>query len=168
MYLLARFILQSLKKLLEPIQSYEDVPFSGPKWHNLSWTKFLWYKPLILLSSTYWPFSLCKILKNSYDRSRVTRMCHFWAQNGPFAPNKIFWKTINITPTPFIVQNFKKILLADQEVRGCAIFGPKMSHFPKWEFLSENLLMSLPSFIHAYIHAKNQSQILIYWWNIND
>ena len=32
MYLLAPFILQILKKFLDPILSYEDVPFSGPKW----------------------------------------------------------------------------------------------------------------------------------------
>ena len=32
MYLLAPFILQNLKKFLEPIQSYEDMPFSGLKW----------------------------------------------------------------------------------------------------------------------------------------
>ena len=31
---------------------------------------------------------------------------------------------------PFIVQHFK-ILPADQQLRGCAIFGPKMAHFPK-------------------------------------
>ena len=32
MYLLAPFILQNLKKFLGLIQSYQDVPFSGPKW----------------------------------------------------------------------------------------------------------------------------------------
>ena len=32
MYLLALFILQNFKKFLGPIQSYEDVPFVGPKW----------------------------------------------------------------------------------------------------------------------------------------
>ena len=32
MNLLAPFILQNFKKFLELIQSYEDVPFSGPKW----------------------------------------------------------------------------------------------------------------------------------------
>ena len=32
MYLLAPFILQNLKKFLELTQSYDDVPFSGPKW----------------------------------------------------------------------------------------------------------------------------------------
>ena len=29
------------KKFLEQIQSYEDVPFSGPKYPSLSWTNFL-------------------------------------------------------------------------------------------------------------------------------
>ena len=95
------------------------------------------------------------------------RMCHFRAQNGPFVLNKIFLvQTIIITfiylLALFIVQNLKKILPADPELWGCAIFGPKMAHFPKWEFFSENLLMSLVSFTHAYLHAKNQSQILIY------
>ena len=45
------------------------------------------------------------------------RMRHFWAQNGPFAPNKFFWKIIKITLiyllAPFIVQNVLKILLVD-------------------------------------------------------
>ena len=30
-YLLALFIVQNLKKLLQQIQSYEDVPYLGPK-----------------------------------------------------------------------------------------------------------------------------------------
>ena len=34
--------------------------------------------------------------------------------------------------------------------------------FPQMSTFSENLLMSFVSFIHAYLHAKNQSQILIY------
>ena len=29
-------------------------------------------------------------------------------------------------------------------------------------FFLENLLISLAPFIHAYLHAKNQSQVLIY------
>ena len=53
---------------------------------------------------------MCKILKNSYSESRVVRMHHFWAQNGPFAPN-CFLKIINIILiyllASFIVQNFK-------------------------------------------------------------
>ena len=32
MYLSAHFILQKLKKNSQPVQNYEDVPFSSPKW----------------------------------------------------------------------------------------------------------------------------------------
>ena len=86
------------------------------------------------------------------------RMHYFWAQNGPFAPN-FFWKIINIILiyllAPFIGQNLKKILSADPE-----FLGPKWPISPSENFFSEKLLMSLNSFIHAYLHAKNQ--ILIY------
>ena len=61
MYLLDPFILQNFKKFLEPIQSYEDVPFSSPKWLTCPEQFFFLYKPLLLLSSIYSPFSLCKI-----------------------------------------------------------------------------------------------------------
>ena len=73
---------------------------------------------------------------------------------------------------PFIMQNFKKILPADPKLRRCAIFGSKMAHFPQMWFFSENLLMSLVSFIHAYLHAKNQSQIdinlLVKYWKLKN
>ena len=79
-------------------------------------------------------------------------------------PQRFFRKIINITLiyllAPFIVQNLKKIFQRIQ-LWGCAIFGPKMAHFPKWDFF-RNLLISLVSFIHAYLRAKNQSQIFFY------
>ena len=43
--------------------------------------------------------------------------------------NKIFMYLL----APFILQNFKKITRADQELSGSAIFGPKMAHLP-WKF----------------------------------
>ena len=138
------------------------------------------------------------------------RMCHFWAQNGPFVMNKnflvrtiiitfiyllalltvqnlkkflqqihifvpkkvhvpqtiFFLKIINIILiyllAPFIVQNFKKFFQQIQSYKNVQFFGPKMAPFLKSEFFSENMLLSLVSFIHAYLHAKNLSQILIY------
>ena len=41
-------------------------------------------------------------------------------------------------------------------------FWAQNGPFPQMRIFSENLLMSLVSFIHAYLHAKNQSQIFIY------
>ena len=134
MYLSDPFILQNVKKAP---QLWECAIF-GPKMAHLSWTKFFWCKSLLLLSSTYWPFSLCKILKNSYSRSRVMSMHHFWAHNDPFAPNKFFFsKIINIILiyllAPFIVQNFKKFFQQIQSYENARFLGPK------WPiFLNEN------------------------------
>ena len=73
-----------------------------------------------------------------------------------------FWKIINIILiyllAPFIVQNFQKILPVDPEFR-MRKFWRQNGPFPQIRIFSENLLMSLVSFIHAYLHAKNQSQI---------
>ena len=41
-------------------------------------------------------------------------------------------------------------------------FWAQNGPFPLMRIFSENLLMTLVSFIHAYLHAKNQGQILIY------
>ena len=111
-YLLAFFIVQNFKKILQQIQSYEDVPFLGPK-QSISPKHFFFWKLLMSFSSKHY----AKFLKNSSRRSGVMRVLNLWAQNGPFAGMRFF---------------------------------------------SENLLMSLVPFIHACLHAKNQSQILIY------
>ena len=125
-YLLDRFILQNLKQILKPIQIYEDVPPSGPKYPNLFWTKLFGKNYYYYFHLPIGPFHWAKFKKNSYSGSRVMRMHHFWAQNGPFALNNYFWKIIKITLiyllSPFIVQNFKKILPGDPELWGCAIF----------------------------------------------
>ena len=61
----------------------------------------------------------------------------------------------------FIVQNLKEILQWTQNYDDAPFLGPKWVHLPQINF-SENQLMSLASFIHAYLQAKNQSQIVIY------
>ena len=101
---------------------------------------FFWGGGVLLLGNQYTindPFHCAKFRKSSYSRSRVMTMHHFWTQYGPFAPKNFFWKIIIILIyllSPFIVQNLKKLLPVDPELWGCAIFGPKMTHFPKWEF----------------------------------
>ena len=78
-------------------------------------------------------------------------MCHFPAQDGPFVMNKIFLVDIIIAfiylLALFLVQNLKKILTADPELRGCAIFGPKMVHLPQFFLFFGKLLIS---FLSAY------------------
>ena len=114
-YLLALFIVQNFKKILQQIHCYEDAPFLGPKWSNCIKQIFGGKIINIILIYVLAPFIVQNLKKTSFSRSRV--MIHnFWDQNGPF---------------------------------------PQITIFP------ENLLMSLVSFIRAYVHAKNQSQILI-------
>ena len=106
-----------------------------------------------------------KISKKNYMADPGLWGCTIFGPKWSICPRQnFFWKIINITLiyllAPFILTNFIKILPAGPDL-WCAIFGPKMAHFSKLEFFQENLLMSLVSFIHAYLHAKNQSHIFI-------
>ena len=109
MCILTPFILKNFLKILRADPELWQCAIFGAKMAHLTWTNFFWYKRLLLLSSTDWPFSL-----------------------------------------------YKKFLLQIQTYEDVQFLGQK------WEFFSENLLMNLVSFIHAYLHAKNQNQILIY------
>ena len=116
MYVLALFILQNFKKV--PELCHFQVQ-NGPSVLN----NFFWYELLLLLSSNYLPFSLCKIQKNCYSRCRVMRMYHFSAQNGPFDPNKKFFGKLLIsfssTYQPFHCAPFKKKFF--QGIQSCGI-----------------------------------------------
>ena len=127
MCLLAPFILQNLKRIVRADPELSGCAIFGHKMAHLFWTFFFfWYKPL-LLSSTCWPFSLCKIYKKLLQLIQSCEDAPVWTQNGPFAPQLFFWKIINIILVwllaPFIVQDFKKILPADPELWSCAILG---------------------------------------------
>ena len=66
------------------------------------------------------------------------RMCHFWAQNGPFSPlpkkKNDFVQTIIITfvylLALFTVQNLRKFLLQIQSYDNAPFLGPKWSIYP--------------------------------------
>ena len=79
-------ICKILKKFLGSIQSYQDVPFSGPKWP----------------------------------------ICH---EQNFFGTNHYYY--FHLSTGPFHCAKFKKILRADPELWGYAIFG---LHFPQTFF----------------------------------
>ena len=84
-------------------------------------------------------------------------MRHFWIQDGPFAPNNFFPKSIIILIYLlglFIVENLKKASSSRSRVMNMCNFGAQNDPFPRIIFFSETLLMSLTSFIHAYLHDK--------------
>ena len=153
-YQIAPFILQNFKTFLES------------KMAHLFWTKFFSTNHCYYFHLPIGPFYYAKFEK--ILKVVLELWCTIFGFKMVHSPQtNFFWKIIKIILiyllAPFIVQNFEKILPADPELWGCTVFGPKIAHFPKlYFFSSENLLMSLLSFIHAYLHAKNQSQILIY------
>ena len=120
------------------------------------------------------------ILQNFYQKnlrvdSELWGCAPFLGRKQPICPEQnIFWcKTLLLlssTYGPFHCAKFKRNLTMDPELWRCIIFGPKVVHLPEIyiSIFSENLLMSLVSFIHTYLHAKNWSQILIYLWNTDD
>ena len=77
---------------------------------------------------------------------------------------KFFWKTIY---SHLFISHFHCVKVLKNSSSGPSVmrmynFWAQNGPFPQIRIFSENLLMSLVSFIHAYLHAKNQIQILIY------
>ena len=103
-YILTPFSVQIFKKLLRGDPELWQWTISGSKLVHLPLTRTFLGKLLILFSSTYWTLSLCKILKNSYNGSRVIRMCHFWTQNGLFVQTNFFFrKTLFLSFMPICI-----------------------------------------------------------------
>ena len=97
------FYCAKLKKnsYLQQVQSYEDVPFLDPNCPFAPNKTFL-EKLSVSFSSNSRPLPLCKIFKIFYCRSRIMRMCHFWAQNDPFSQMRFFSENLLISLVPFI------------------------------------------------------------------
>ena len=98
---------------------------------------FLFEKPLIYVSCTFWPLLLCKIPKKSFEWIQSYVIVPFLGENSPFAPNEFFFftKTINISSmyllTSFIVQNSTKYLQQNQSYECVPFLSPKWSICPK-------------------------------------
>ena len=106
-----------------------------------------------------------KILKADLELWRCTisgsKMVHF-PQANFFLEN--YFYHFHLPIGPFHFSKLKKNPSSRSRVMTMCNFWAQNGPFPQMRiFFSENLLMSLISFIHAYLHAKNQSQILIYW-----
>ena len=142
------------------------MPFSGPKWPIGPEQNFFWYKPLLLLSSIYWPFSLGKILKKSLQRIQSYKDAPFLGPKWSICPKQNFlenyWYHSHLPISPFHCARFLKNSSSRSRVMRMCNFWAQNGPFPQIRIFSENLWRNLVSFIHAYRHAKNQSQILIY------
>ena len=100
----------------------------------------------------------------SYDDAPF--LCPKWSIcPPPPSPNKFFFENYyyhsHLPISPFHWAKFKKNSSSRYRVMRMCNFWTQNGPFPQMIIFSENLLMRLVSFIHAYLHAKNQNQILI-------
>ena len=91
-------------------------------------------------------------------------------------PKQFFWgeiiKIILIyLLAPFIAQNLKKILPANPDLWQCAIFGPKMAHFPKWQFFFRKPVNE-PCFFYSCLStcqkSKSDINLLVKYWRLKN
>ena len=120
----------------------------------LSWTESLGKNHCYYFHLPIGPFQCAKFEKILTADPELWQ-CIIFGPKIVHLPQNFFWKIIAITLiyllAPFIVQNFQKILpvdpelwgCANPELRGCAIFGPKMAHFPKWKLFQKTCSQAL-------------------------
>ena len=157
-----------LKKFIEPIQSYEDVLFSDPKWPICPEQHFFGTNHYCYLQLLIGHFHCVKFQKNSYSKSRVMRMHCSWVQNGPFAPNKSFFENYLYHSH---VQNLKKIFQQIQSYKDVQLLGPK------WLISSnENFFLrkpvNKPCFFHSCLStcqkSKSDINLLVKYWRLKN
>ena len=145
-----------------PIQTVKK----WPKKIKLLQMKLSLKKQLIKFSCTYQPLSSCKIKKKHFSGPRVMRMHHFWAQNGPFAPNKLFLENYlyhsHLPISLFCWVKFKKNSSSGSRVVRMHNFWAQNGPFPQIRIFFRKPVNELCFFVHAYLQAKNQSQIFVY------
>ena len=153
------------------IQGYEDKDHfrdqNGPFVPN----KTFWYEPLLLLSSSYWPFSLCKTKKNFYSGSTIMTMHHFWDQNCPFATNSFFWELLQSFSSIYwplsLCKILKKIFQQIQSYEDVQFMGPKWPISSNENFLRKPVheLCFFYSWLSACQKSKSDINLLVkYWW----
>ena len=96
-------------------------------------------------------------------------MRHFWAQNGPFRPNKFLFLgncycLSHLPIRPFPCAKFKRNSSSgSRDMRMCN-FWVQNGPFPQMRIFSENFSTRLVSFIHAYLNAKYQILMIKEYW----
>ena len=107
------------------------------------------------------PFSLCKILKNSYCEYRVMRMHHFWAQNVPFTRNKHFFGKLLVsfssTYQPLsLCKILKKFFQQIQSYEDAQFLVTKWLISPNENFCRKPV--NEPCFIHSCLSTCQKSK----------
>ena len=162
MHLLVPFILQNFKKILGDDPELWGCAIFGPKMPHLPWTKKFLVQTIIITFIYLLALFIVQNLKKILTADPELWGCTVFGPKMVHLPQtKIFvWKLLIPPTSPFHCA--KKNSSSGSRVMRMRNFWAQNDPFPQMRPFSENLLMSLVSFIHAYLHAKTQSQILIY------
>ena len=138
MYLLTPFILQNFLKILRADPELCGCVIFRPKMAHFSRTKSFLNKPLLLLSSPYCSFSLCKIFKKFLQQIQSYEDTSFSRQKWFIHPKQfLFWKKLlmlfSATYWPLsLCKIFKKFLEPIQSYEAVPFFGQIYSNW-SWE-----------------------------------
>ena len=155
MYLFALFHSAKFQKF----QTYEDVPCLGPKWPICPEQKFFGTNHYYYFHLLVSPFYCAKFTKNSYSGSKVMRMCHFWAQNPPFAPNNFFVENSISISSNYQPLSLCKIL--KKSFQWIQSYEDAQSLCPKWPICpNENFFQTVnePCSIHSCLSTCQKSK----------
>ena len=136
------------------------MPFSGPKWPICHEQIFFGTNHYHYFDLPIGPFHCAKFKNKSYSGSYSYENVPFLGPKWSISPN--FLVKINIILIYLslsLCKIKKKIFQQILSYEDVQFLGPKWP-FPQMRIFLENTLTNLVSFIHAYLHAKNQ--ILIY------
>ena len=155
MYLLLPFILQDFKR------TFTADP-AGPRWPICPKQIFFGTNHYYFFHLPVGPFHCAKFTKNCYSRSKVMRMHHFWAQNGPFASNNFFFGKLlisfsSLTISPFHYAKFKKKFFHQiQSYEDAQYLGPKWTISPNENFFRKHV--KEPCFFHLCLSTCHKSK----------
>ena len=134
MCLSASFILQNFKKSLRANPELWGCAIFRPKIAQFVLDKTFLVQTIIITFIYLLALFTVQNLKKFLQQIQSYEDAPFLGPKWSICPKQIFfWKIINniliSLLAPFTAQNFIKILPADPELWGCAIFGSKMAHF---------------------------------------
>ena len=138
MYLLTPFILQNFLKIVRADPELCGCVIFRPKMAHFSRTKSFLNKPLLLLSSPYCSFSLCKIFKKFLQQIQSYEDTSFSRRKWFIHPKQfLFWKKLlmlfSATYWPLsLCKIFKKFLEPIQSYEAVSFFGQIYSNW-SWE-----------------------------------
>ena len=132
-----------LKKFLEPIQSYEDVPFLGPKWYICPEQFFFLVQNIITFIYLLALF-IVRILKKNLTADLELWGCTIFGPKMVHLPHIFLEKNtyhFHLPIGPFHCAKFKKKFLQRiQSHEDVPFLVPKWSIFPKQIFFLEKII----------------------------